>query len=345
MSPRKMCQGSIDEVIVGIFDDRISVDSGERGNQPFFSTQLQPLLPSHTSSVTWKSDAVKEKEEYERIKQRVRHFAPEQFKTNAKPGRGPSEIFPQNPAEWVVHKKEILAMAEAEKQKNCEWLKAQINAQQKIPKHQRKIKSAFGKKDGKVFHHGLSPVLALPTIWSADYLGQAARWPSAGELQWNGDSRQSVLAKTKCSRFRPPPRVPGGRSAQMQEPPFSRPLPLDQTGPIFTDGPRPDEVQVSNADMNEDPEFEAHGNFYLGTELMQELGEWGPVFVPEWQKAQLVTGELVPVQYGYMGQYMDLGFGHGECPCVTGEFWCENPQAQVWEEYPSWWRDIFQRAC
>ncbi|EXJ76998.1 hypothetical protein A1O3_10155 [Capronia epimyces CBS 606.96] len=337
MPPRKVKRLSIDEISIITLDDHASIDSGEAANQPFFGKSQQPL-PSHTSSITWKSNAVKEKEEYERVKQRVRHLAPEQFRVNAKPGRGPSQIFPRNAGEWVAHKKEILTMAEAEKQKNCDLLKAQILAQEKMPKHQRKLKSVFG-KDGKVFEDGLSPVLGLPTVWSAEYLDEPAHWPSAGELQWNGDSRECVLAKTKCGRFLPPPRVSAAEpSAPFQEQPFLRQLPFDQTGPIFSTGPRPDEIHSNNAMMNDDPDFEVAGQFYLGSELMSELGEWEPIFVPDWQQEQRAMSEELAIQGDYMEQGAGPTIGYGGYSDLNVGDWYEgNVQDLAWEDYPVWW--------
>lgn len=339
MRHRRVKRLSIDELSLRIFDDQVSVDSGEPANQAFFAkNQLikAPLAPSHTSSVTWKSQAVKEKEEYERVKQRVRHFAPEQFKTNARPGRGPSEISPQNVCEWIAHKKEMLAMAEAERQKDCKLLKALIEAQTKIPKHQRKLKSAFG-KGGKIFKDGVSPVLALPTIWSAEYPEKIANWPGSGELQWNGDSRQNVLAKTKCGRFLPPPRAPASPSQPFQEQPFLRQLPFDQTGPIFSTGPRPDEVQINNANMNEDPEFEALGIHYLGAELMQEIGEWRRSFVSAWRQAREGMSEDDTSRYENIERNMDV-LGYMTSPDMDGDMWYdENGQGQGWNGYQVWW--------
>lgn len=312
----------------------MSLDSGEAGNQAFFEKKL--VLPSHTSSITWKSNAIKEKEEYERFKQRVRHFAPEQFKPNAKPGRGPSEIFPQNVGEWVTYKKEVLAMAEAEQEKNCELLKAQIDAQQRTPKKQRKIKSAFG-KSGKIFKDGLSPILSLPTIWSAEYFRKIASWPSAGEMQWNGDSRQNVLAKTKCGRFLPPPRVATDSSAPFQEQPFLKQLPLDQTGPIFASGPRPDEIEINNADMNDDPDFEAAGYFYLGTALMKEVGEWRPSSIPEWRHALPDLDEM-PSQYNLPEEDIGDEVGYLVSQPLDAAQWFDNRlHDSIWEKFPVWW--------
>ncbi|KIW93521.1 uncharacterized protein Z519_06126 [Cladophialophora bantiana CBS 173.52] len=334
MRPRRRGKRvSLDRLSSVTFDDMASVDSKELATQTFFGKKQHALAigpsqnPSHTSSVTWKSQAVKDKEEYERVKQRVRHFVPEHFKANAKPSGRPSEIFPQTVAEWLTHKKEILALAEAEQKRNCEMLKAQIKARPKIEKSQRKIKSVFG-EHGKIFSDGLSPVLGFPTIWSAEYLGQVARWPSNGEMQWNGDDRQSMLAKTKCGRFLPPPRAPVEPSGPFREPVFLRQLPFDEAGPIFCMGPRPDEIYVSNADMDRDPQFEALGNLFLGAELMREVGEWKSPLVPEWQ---LATTEGAMVFYE--------GDGFVGTPAIGSEMWYdESMQAEMWQEYPVWWR-------
>ncbi|KAK4947632.1 hypothetical protein LTR10_013578 [Elasticomyces elasticus] len=274
-----------DELSAFTIDDCTSVNSGDPVNQPFFSKTKQPLPPSHTASTTWKSNNVKEQEEFDRVKQRVKHIAPEQFKAHAKPGKGPSGIFPQNVTEWTQHKKEILALAQAEQQKNLELLKGQISSRAKIPKHQRKIKSVFG-VDGKIFKDGRSPVLAMPSIWSAEYQQTTADWPTVAELKWNGDSRECKLARTKCGRYLPPPRDPSDESLTWHDQPFLRARSLDQTGPVYTAGPRPDEVYEANDDMNNDPAFEKLGNLFLGADLMQELGEWRPVCVPTWWQEQ-----------------------------------------------------------
>ncbi len=259
--------------------------------------------PSYTSTRTWKSPAIKDQEEYERLRQRVRHFAPEQFKPNAKPGRGPCEIVPRNVIEWRAHQLEMLNIAEAENNRNCELLKAKIEAQPKIPKQHRKLKSAFG-EGGKVFTDGLSPVLGLPTIWSAEHLQQTATWPSKAEFQWNGDSRECSLAKTKCGRYLPPPRTSAEATKPMREPKFIKPLSMDETGPVFSSGPYASEVHACNLEMDNDPAFEAHGAFFVGAGLMEEVGEWKPAFIPDWRQEQLTGNARAMVLHeddGMMG--------------------------------------------
>lgn len=236
--------------------------------------------PSYTASITWKSPAVLQQEEWERCKQRVRHLAPEHFRSVAKPTFGPSEIFPQNVSEYIEHKKGMMAMRESELLQSAARLKEQIKAWESIPPGQRMIKPAFG---GKVFNDGLSPSLMQKTIWSEG--GSTADWPSMEELQWYGDNRQSRLARTKCGRFLPPPRVPMGPEVPFLDRPIIKPNTFDETGPIFSTGPRPDYAERHNMIMNNDAAFEKKGKELLGADLMEEVGEWKEPFVPDWQQA------------------------------------------------------------
>lgn len=264
----------------------ISIESYQSSDTAMASpTQDQQALilapgPSYTASITWKSPAVLQKEEWERCKQRVRHLAPEQFRSVAKPTFGPSEIFPQNVREYIEHKKGMLAMREGELLQSAARLKDQIKAWESIPPGQRMIKPAFG---GKVFSDGLSPVLMQKTIWCEG--GGSADWPSMEELQWYGDNRQSRLARTKCGRFLPPPRVSMGPEVPFLDRPIIKPNAFDETGPIFSTGPRPDYAERHNMIMNNDATFEKKGREWLGADLMEEVGEWKPPFVPDWQQA------------------------------------------------------------
>lgn len=309
----------------------VTNNSGLQGNQSFFHNHQQQLavVPSHTASITWKSAWVKEKEEYERLKQRVRHFAPALFKVDARPEVDPTQVFPQNRSEWVEHKRGYLAMVEAEKRKDIMNLKAQIAAMEKKPSGQKQIMRAFR---GKVFKDGLSAVLALPTVFSVNYdgFGQGiSNWPSRGELQWNGDSRQNGHAKTKCGRFLPPPRVPAISAISFQEQYFMRPWPLDETGPIHTMGARPDEVQYENAIMDNDPEFEATGAAWLGSDLMAEVGEWSEPYVPEQQPAEFQpVVENPETQYAYMEEGMVPGFQYELPYNIPGQQYWDEEQEQ-----------------
>jgi hypothetical protein len=327
---------SVDQSSLLTVSDLAGEESKEFVTHAYLDTNQERALilapvngPSYTSTRTWKSQAVKDSEEYDRFRQRVRHFAPEQFKPNAKPGRRPSEIFPQNVAEWITHKKDMLTIAEAETKKNCELLKAQIEAQQKVPKQQRKIKSVFG-EGAKVFDDGFSPVLCLRTIWSAECPRKPADWPSKAELQWNGDSRECSQARTKCGRYLPPPRVPTTPSAPFQEQPFQKPHVFDETGPVFSSGPSPAELYHGNLAMNSDLGFEADGAFYLGTELMEEIGEWKPCVVPEWREEQLARHAQTMVIYDEDGM-----FG---TPDVGEATWNEESMlSTTWEQQQVWY--------
>jgi len=251
------------------------VSSGVQMNSVFFGENKSPVPPSYTHTATWKSHQVRDREEFERLRQRVKHFAPEQFRLKAKPTREPCHIVPKNTAEWRQHQVDMMAIAQAEEERNCELLKAQIAAHHKIPRGKRKIKSMFG-RGAKVFSDGRGPVLSQPTIWSAEYAVSGmpqAKWPDPAELRSNGDSRENDQAKTRCGRFLPPPRAPENEAEVSHEQPILRQFPLDQTGPIFSAGPRPDEIQNQNSEMNDDPSFEFLGRVLLGASLMKEIGE------------------------------------------------------------------------
>jgi len=324
----------------------ITNNSGLQGNQSFFDPNQQQVaaVPSHTASITWKSDWLKEKEEYERVRQRVRHVAPALFRPDPRPELDPSVVFPQNTTEWIEHKKGMLGLMEADKRKDIENMKAQITTMEKIPAAERKTVPAFG---GKVFKDGLSPVLALPTIWSDNYDGRGhgiAPWPSRGELQWNGDSRQNGYAKTKCGRFLPPPRHPTAGVPQEQS--FIRPWPLDETGPIHTAGPQPDETRYQNALMDNDPEFEAVGAAFLGSDLMTEVGERTEpyIFVQQHEELLQPVAEEQEMQYGYHvepgmpGMAMAPGFQYEALYNMPGQYWVDGQEQTVmYGEGGSWY--------
>ncbi|KEF55313.1 uncharacterized protein A1O9_08967 [Exophiala aquamarina CBS 119918] len=195
---------------------------------------------------------------------------------------------------------------EAEKREDIENMKARITAMEKIPPAQRKVMLAFS---GKVFKDGLSLVVALPTVWSVNYSGLGrgmSNWPSRGEMQWNGDSRQNGSAKTKCGRFLPPPRVP--TTGTLQEQSFMRPWFLDETGPIRSTGPQPDEIRYQNALMDNDPEFEATGAALIGSDLISEIGEWREPYILVHQHEELQPmAENPEMQYRYVEQGMAPG--------------------------------------
>lgn len=228
-----------------------------QGNESFFDERQIIAEPSHSSSITWKSPWIKEKEEYERIRHRVRHFAPAMFK-----GKG-KELFPQNTSEWIEHKRGIAATKEAGLRRDIAHVKEMIAIKEKNPRDQKFPKSFRG----KVFDDGASSVLALPTVWTPINAHLRASWPSKRETQSYNDSRKTGPATQRNPL--PPPRVPG---TTLEQQAFMRLWPLDRTGPNH-EGPSPDEIRFYNSLMDNDPDFEARGAILLGSALISELGE------------------------------------------------------------------------
>ncbi|RVX66097.1 hypothetical protein B0A52_10031 [Exophiala mesophila] len=258
---------------------------GPRGSQALI---LAPG-PSHTASITWKSPAVLQKEEYERAKQRMRHFAPEQLRPIAKPTFGPSEIFPRNASEYIKHKKDMMAMREAQLLQNAEHLKEKMKAWESIPPGLRMVRPAFG---GKVFSDGLSPVLMQQTVWDGE--GGTAEWPTMEEYQWHKDNRHSHTARALSGHFLPPPREPTQETATENatettpeahslDRPVIKPNPFDEVQTPFSKGPAPDYYNSHNIILNTDPAFEEKGQGLVGAGLMSEVGQWKKPFVPDWQ--------------------------------------------------------------
>ncbi len=283
-------------------DEQSSVHSSEQSSQALFNKRVAPA-PSHTASKTWKSGYMRDKEEYERVKQRVRHVAPEQFKEKARPNGTRSEIFPQNVNEWRQHKAEIAAMAAAEREKSAKLLTDQVKVMKYIPKAQRNINSEFG-EHGKIFNDGLGPVLAQPTIWSAEYKETIADWPLAAEMRWNGDNRESKLARTKVGRFLPPPREPSQSTIAWHDQLFMRQQPLDETGPVYTTGPLPSDVNVENKKLDNDPAFEERGQVYLHlADLRVELGEKQAAGWMEEPQVTALPSQHACIERGLKGQY------------------------------------------
>ena len=58
--------------------------------------------------------------------------------------------------------------------------------------------------------------------------------------------------------------------------------PLDQVGPIRSQGPTPMECIAANSEFDIDASFEAGGRELLGSELIKELGDQQLSVVPEW---------------------------------------------------------------
>ncbi|KAK5045682.1 hypothetical protein LTR84_009051 [Exophiala bonariae] len=275
----------------------VTNNSAMQSNEIFFDNQLQQLQelpelqiaaePSHSSSITWKSPWVKEKEEYERIRHRVRHFSPAVFKGRRK------ELFPQDTSEWMEHKRGLAAMNEAGLREDIAHMKELIAIKEKDPKGQKLMKP-FG---GKVFSDDLSSVLALPTIWNSNNFDPAnvnlgANWPSKREAQLYVDGRKNGPANQKNPL--PPPKLPG---TTLEEEAFIKPWPLDRTGP------NQDEIRFYNSLMDNDPEFASRGASLLGSALIGEIGQRTEPTTLERRYANLQTvPEEAGIQHGYFYQ-------------------------------------------
>lgn len=235
-----------------------------------------PTYGQKQQMTVWKSKARHETEEFNKIRKLVKLVAPEMFKEDAKPLGQPSGIFPQNVAEYSRFKYEMYGMRADELEESAAKTTAMVEAMEQIAKDQRKIKSAFG-LNGKVFLDAFSPVLAQPTIWCLQHTeagpNHRAPWPTKAELLWNGDNRENSHAGTRCGRFLPPPRVSMAPDVPFLEHPIIRPQRMDETGPIFSNGPSPAEAHEANIEMSNDPTFEEEGRGLVGEGLMEEIGE------------------------------------------------------------------------
>jgi hypothetical protein len=220
------------------------------------------------TSQTWKSKETIKREEFEEILQSVQHFAPEQYKSRAKPGNRPAEIVPQTYEQYNLYLHEI----------SLEQAKNQLALMEakKLVKSLPEVMPAF---NGKSFQPNRSAVLSQNSIWSREvlptYQHPTVAWPGREELHEDGEKRENVHAPTRCGRFPPALRHPETGTYMQQ-------YPLDQVGPIRSQGPTPREAEDANNVFDFDASFEAEGVELLGSDLMKELGEHQPPFVPEW---------------------------------------------------------------
>jgi hypothetical protein len=266
-----------------------STDSNAQVNQFFFD----PIQPVFNASQTWKSEQAREREQFERKKNLIKHIAPEQFRDAAKPTNKPCEIVPRNYNEWVQHQADVKRMEIEEMNKTIKIKEDRKNAgsHARLP-----IKSAFGINGKQLKAKNLSTVLAQPTVFTPFYeatdIRPQAQWPCHAELHWDGDSRENCNAKTRCGRFLPALRDPRDENVMYSERRQLAQLPLDQTAitnHLYGFGPPPRVFIEANMIMDKDPRFESAGQFYLGADLMQEIGEWKEPHIPDWlmeQKAQ-----------------------------------------------------------
>lgn len=244
----------------------------------------QAKHPKGQASTTWKSAKTIEREKYDRTRQQVQHFAPEQFKACAKPSNGPAGIVPRTVHEFKMFKHEL----------SLEQMKTELaakEARQKMPKDLPEIMAAF---NGKALQANRSAVLSQSSIWSQlvqpTIEHPRAAWPGRDELHEDGGKRESIHSPTRCGRFLPALRDPHTGN-------FTYQYPLDQVGPIRSQGPTPRECEVANDEFNFDTTFEEEGAKLLDSELLKEIGECQPPFVPDWLAEKRCKQQIVSAQY------------------------------------------------
>jgi hypothetical protein len=234
------------------------------------------------TSQTWKSKETIKREKFERVCQSVQHFAPEQYKSRVKPGNRSAEIVPQTYEQYKLYLHEICL----EQTKN----QLALMEAKKLAKSLPEVMPAF---NGKSFQPNRSAVLSQSSVWSREvqptYQQPTVVWPGREELHEDGEKRENVHAPTRCGRFPPALRHPETGTYIQQ-------CPLDQVGPIRSQGPTPREAEDANNDFDFDASFEAEGAKLLGSDLMRELGEHQPPFMPEWL-AEKRYETIVSAQY------------------------------------------------
>lgn len=233
-------------------------------------SEEQTLLPEHLGTLVWRSQGVKLRDEYHRVRSRLKFIAPAVL----------SEHPFRTPEEYRQHKISMIDMALREKEKDILVLKERLAVHEKIPQNGRTIKPAFG---GKVFDDHLTPVLALPSIWSNPQLPIKIQpqWPSRAELLWNGQNEA-------VGRL-PPVRDTTGESKSFQDQSVLKPYAFDQTGAIFNNYQEYVDMLESNAEMDCDEHFQDRGQELLGSDLMAEIGEWKAPLPSEWKIQQVIA--------------------------------------------------------
>ena len=242
-----------------------SQDSAIHLNEVFFRNTKVCTQPQ-----TWKSSKMKEKEQFGRIKELVRYFAPEQFKNPSRPTYGPCAIVPRDYEEWVQYQSGI-------KMVQIEQMKMQIKIKEDLrnagPDARLPVNSVFCTPDK--FNDNRTAVLGQVSIWTKD-LGSpgksSAPWPEKDELRLYGDNREN--GKTRCGRFLPPPRHPDQDHIPTEERKLKGAHPLDRIGALHEQGPPPVQLRLANSNMDKDGAFMAEGEMLIGRSLLrEELGE------------------------------------------------------------------------
>ena len=87
--------------------------------------------------------------------------------------------------------------------------------------------------EGKSFHDNLSPVLAMPSIWSPWFVHTderpAAPWPASEEFKEEGDERHT----SGFGRFLPVPRKPGNETVVWKQRKFLEAFDMDYVNPVL----------------------------------------------------------------------------------------------------------------
>lgn len=268
----------------------------------------QSLFPEQTCTLTWKSKGVALRDEYYRIRHRVKHVASLDLSEEANQDDLPSEIFPRSPNEYYRHRCDMISIALEDLKKDIARLKERIAVHRRIPAAGRVIKPPFG---GKIFGDHLSAVLAQPSIWTvADHrMSPHHQWPTQAELLWNGDNRENNQVAMLCGRYLPHPRHNNGEPRPFQERPVLHQYPFDQVGLIFDHGPALTDMLHSNAEIDGTRKFQEKGELLLGSDLMAELGEWRPSYLTEWRIQQIIAeGELQTGGYHFQMDSHDLWY-------------------------------------
>ena len=245
-----------------------------------------PQPARYSQALTWKANEEKE-DEYRMVRKQVRYIAPALFRNEDARG-----IFPSNVRCWSRFKHDLYGMRADELEDSAGKTKAKIEALQKIPQKQRKIKSAFG-EDGKTLHDGRSTVLAQRTVFSPEHIesgdGSEVMWPTQAEMLEYGDNRENVNVRTRCGRYLPPPRKVGTANESFLKKKIMNPYLLDKAGPVFANGPSYAEMETSNFEMDNDDKFDEEARGYLDEGLLKEIG-W-----PDWSvvlDAPPASGEM-----------------------------------------------------
>ena len=216
-------------------------------------TVIQPTAASHTSSRTWTSSLVVEKERWQRVEDSL-----------AKMNLLRSSAVPKTLKDWLEHQR---GRADAKKTREQRKLKALVPTPHdpRLPPPGRsvKIEPAFG---GKPFEHkNYGSINVFPSVWARMYEAPADRpdplWPCAEEMKEEGDERNT----SGFRRFPALPRVPGNDTVQYKLKAIQPFLPFDTVWEL------PTKKSVEAANEKYAPEETEKMEEYLGMSLLDAL--------------------------------------------------------------------------